>query len=170
MEFEEHVLGKLSRGVAVLLTLYVGLKFWDLEARGYFGAMFEGTIASNLFLLEMALFIIPVFIAIGTAKSATQKTIVLQSACVVAGVIVNRLNVLFAGLYEAAHMSYIPSVTEFAVSFGIIAMGCLAYLFIVENFEVFEKDAENNPYVENQELGYTPKVVFEVESNQKVMH
>lgn len=164
MEFEKHILEKLSKGVAVLLTLYVGLKLWDLESRGYFSAMFEGTLASNLFLFEMALFIIPIFIALGTAKRATEKSITLQAAFVVIGVIVNRLNVLLTGLHEAAHMSYIPAVTEFAITFGIISIGCLAYLFIVENFEVFETGAKNNPYEENQKLGYTPKIVLDVDT------
>ncbi len=167
MEFERDVLAKLSKGIGVLLTLYVGLKLWDLESRGHIRTMFEGTVPSNMFLIEMSLFIIPILIIMFTSKNPTQKTISLSASFVVLGVIVNRLNILFAGLYQAAPMGYIPAITEFAVSFGIISMGCLAYLFIVENFEVFEPEAENNPFVENQQNGLAPEYVLDFDSKQQ---
>lgn len=150
MEFEDHILRKLAMVVAVISSLYVFLKLFDLQMRGYLTAMFNGTLASNMFLVEMALFIIPVLIVVFGLFSKPAKNTVAVGASVVIGVIVNRLNVLFTGLYESAHMSYFPAVTEFAVSFGIIAMGCLAYLFFVENFDVFDREIENNPYVQNE--------------------
>ncbi|KUO51540.1 MAG: hypothetical protein APF76_12840 [Desulfitibacter sp. BRH_c19] len=167
MEFEKHVLAKLSKGIAILLTLYVGLKLWDLQARGHIGTMFEGTLPSNMFLIEMSLFIIPILIVMFTSKNASQRAISWSASLVVAGVVVNRLNILFTGLYQAAPMGYIPAITEFAVSFGIISMGCLAYLFIVENFEVFEPEAENNPFVENQQKGLAPEYVLDMDSKQQ---
>ncbi|MEW6622923.1 MAG: NrfD/PsrC family molybdoenzyme membrane anchor subunit [Bacillota bacterium] len=145
MEFEKDILGRLIKGVALISAVYVALKLWDLEARGYLSALFDGTLASNMFLVELALFIIPTLLIIFNSKRLSQKTIVAGAVLIVAGVVVNRLNVLFMGLYQAAHMSYFPALTEFAVTFGIISMGCLAYLFIVENFEVFTHEEVKLP-------------------------
>ena len=150
MEFEDHVLSKLAKFIAVLASLYVLIKLWDLQARGYITAMFEGSIASNMFLFEMLLFILPVFIMVFGLLGKSSRNTLVTGVLIVLGVVVNRLNVLFTGLYEAAPMAYFPAITEFAISFGIIAFGCIGYLFIVENFEVFPREAHNNPYVENE--------------------
>jgi Ni/Fe-hydrogenase subunit HybB-like protein len=67
----------------------------------------------------------------------TKIIIVRNAVFMVLGVVLNRDNVVFTGMTEAAGASYFPSAAELFRSLGLISGGILIYLFIVENFDVF---------------------------------
>lgn len=155
MEFNQPMFAKLLKIVGGVLVVYVALVVGDLAARGVLGNVFAGTLASNMFIFELLLFIVPIFLIFTNSKGSTGGT-VLAALLVVMALIVNRANVLFTGLYEAAPMGYTPAFSEFSITFGIIAIGCIAFLFIAENFEVFGKGEKNNPFEENIKNGTIP--------------
>jgi Ni/Fe-hydrogenase subunit HybB-like protein len=63
--------------------------------------------------------------------------IVRNAVLLVLGVALNRGNVVFTGMAKAAGESYFPSAAELFLSIGLVSVGILVYLFIVENFDVF---------------------------------
>lgn len=63
--------------------------------------------------------------------------IVRNAVLLVLGVGLNRGNVVFTGMAEATGSAYFPSMAELFLSIGLISVGILIYLFIVENFDVF---------------------------------
>ncbi|MGF7186681.1 Ni/Fe-hydrogenase subunit HybB-like protein [Desulfitispora alkaliphila] len=156
MKFEQRILGQLMIGVAFILAIYLAFNLWNLSNRGYLEAAFAGTFTGNMYLLELALFAFPLLLIIVGPGRKSKGGIVLSALMVVTGVVANRLNVLFTGLHEAAPVSYFPSGMEIMITLGLISIGCLVYLFVVENFNVFPKGVKNNPYIENQQRGFVP--------------
>lgn len=155
--FEIDLLGKLAKIIAVVALFYLAFRIWDLASLGQLGTIFEGTIYSNLFIFEMLLFIIPVLLVFFGPGRSSKIGIAAASSFIVAGVAANRVNIVFAGLWQSAPLPYIPSILEFFVTLGLISMLCLVYLFIVENFKVFPLEEENNPFKENVENGIIPE-------------
>ena len=134
-----HGLAKMS---CYAMMVYFLLKTYDLVERGIFGLMFLGNLEGNLFLVEM---IFGIIVPIGIVFSKAGKTslgLLSYGLLVAGGVVLNRLNIVFVGMSKASGGIYIPSVWECAVSVGLVAIGCLAYCFVVENFRVFGHDAE----------------------------
>lgn len=130
-----HGLAKIS---CYGMMVYLVLKVYDLVERGAFGLMFLGNLQGNLFLLEMILGII---IPIGIVFSKVGKTrtgLFIYGLFVSGGVVFNRLDIVFVGMNKTSGGFYIPAVTEAAVSIGLVAIGCLAYCFVVENFNILD--------------------------------
>ena len=89
---------------------------------------------SNLYLLEMVGgILVPLFI-IFSPLAHRKYGVLVYSWLVVAGVVLNRMNCVFTAMYKSG--DYFPSPFEFAVSIGLVSIGCLAYGIIVENFNV----------------------------------
>ena len=145
-EVPVSVLHGLVRISGVFMILYLALKLYDLANRGVFHLVFAGNLEGNMFLAEIILgVIIPLFIAFSSAGN-TRKGLVTFGALVSGGLIFNRMNVVFTGMSAALGGWYFPSVMEWAVSIGLVAIGCLAYCFIVENFNIMEhKDHHQAP-------------------------
>ncbi|MEW6064907.1 MAG: NrfD/PsrC family molybdoenzyme membrane anchor subunit [Bacillota bacterium] len=139
-----HVLRGLVRIAGVFMILYLALKFYDLANRGVIGLMFKGNLEGNMFLLEIVLgVIIPIFIAF-SGMSNTRKGLITFGVLVSGGVIFNRMNVVFTGMSAALGGWYFPSVMEWAFSIGLVAIGCLAYCFIAENFNILEHEEHHH--------------------------
>jgi Ni/Fe-hydrogenase subunit HybB-like protein len=133
------VLRGLVRISAVALLIYFIAKIGDLLVAGELGGAFAGTFASNMFLLELGLgCLVPLLLFFGGA-CAKRGGLILYGICVVAGVVMNRFNVVMTGMGEYLNRAggqYFPSWTEFVVSAGLVCIACLIYLFIVENFNI----------------------------------
>ncbi|SHK09439.1 NrfD/PsrC family molybdoenzyme membrane anchor subunit [Desulforamulus aeronauticus] len=130
------VLRGLVRIAGVFMILYLGLKFYDLAARGVVNLIFAGNLEGNMFMAEIILGVmIPVYIAF-SSMSNTRKGLITFGILVSGGLIFNRMNVVFTGMSAALGGWYFPSIMEWAVSIGLISIGCLVYCFIAENFNI----------------------------------
>ncbi|AGL01008.1 NrfD/PsrC family molybdoenzyme membrane anchor subunit [Desulfoscipio gibsoniae] len=122
-----------------MMLIYLALKIGDLIYRDAFKWVFSGTLEGNMFLLEIvAGVIIPIIICF-SSLSSTRKGLVTFGALTVFGVILNRMNVVFTGMSKSLGGNYFPSMMEWVVSIGLVSIGVLAYMFIVENFGILEK-------------------------------
>lgn len=141
-EFKLDVMQFLGKFTAWFLGIYFVLKLVDLNNRGQFGNMFSGTIEGNMFILEMVIgVILPILIYLLPSFRNTVRGLVTAATGTIVGVILNRINVVFTGMSASAGASYFPSFMEVAITLGLISTGVLAYLFIVENFEVFTEES-----------------------------
>lgn len=137
-EFEFDVLESLGKLARWFLGAYLLLKIVDLTYRGQLGTILEGSLESNLFIVEIVGgVVIPLIMYFTPSIRETPAGLVTASALVVGGVVMNRINVAFTGLLKTAGGSYFPAWTEFIVTLGLIALGILMYCFIVENFNIF---------------------------------
>ncbi|MTJ84355.1 MAG: Ni/Fe-hydrogenase cytochrome b subunit [Telmatospirillum sp.] len=137
-----EVLTRLIRVSGGALILYLLLKIGDLAVRDRLGMLFDGSFESVFFLLEMGLGVM-VPIAISFSRLAHVRAwVVAFGVLVSAGVVLNRYDVVVTGMISSTGSVYWPAFGELAISIGLVCMGCLAYLFICENFRIIEEAAE----------------------------
>ncbi|MDK2986853.1 MAG: hypothetical protein PWQ96_2498 [Clostridia bacterium] len=137
---DKQILRSFIRISGYVMIAYLAIKIIDLIRLGAFGYIFEGSLESNMFLFEMIIGVIIPIIICFSPLSATKKGLITFGVFTTAGVVLNRMNVVFTGMYKALGSGYFPAWTEWAVSAGLIAGGILLYLFIVENFNILEYD------------------------------
>ncbi|SDH32638.1 NrfD/PsrC family molybdoenzyme membrane anchor subunit [Desulfosporosinus hippei] len=127
---------KISAGAMIL---YMMLKITDMVVRGTFANAFAFDLPSIMFLSELTFgVIIPIIIAF-SSLSSTRKGLIWFGILTVSGVVMNRFDVLFTGMGKYLNQyggSYVPAVSEFVVSLGLVSIACLAYLFLAENFNI----------------------------------
>ncbi len=129
-EPEKEILDGLARGSGIALGLYLVVRLGDLVWRGNLGLAFKGDLASVMFLLEIALFAVPIYLY-------RQGSRLLASSLVIAGVVLNRFDVNFFA-QAAARTPYFPAVTEILVTVGLVSFVVLAYRFLVFRLPVLE--------------------------------
>mgnify|MGYP006278236935 FL=1 len=142
---EREMLGKLAAYIPMLLGVYFAAKLIDLLNRGSLGYAFEGTLAGNMFLLEVGLgVVIPFFILTNAKRRRSVRWLMTGATLVIFGVVMNRLNVFLIGYTPTGgQSSYFPSFGEIAVTAGFIALIVLIYRFVVFNFPVIEHFKEH---------------------------
>lgn len=126
-------LGQIGGG---MMILYFVLKVYDLVNRGALPLVFKGNLEGNMFLVEMVFGILLPIILIFSSFTKTQRGMVIYGLLVSGGVILNRVDVSMVGMSAQAATSYFPSLWEFMTSIGIVAIGCLMYCAIAENFNI----------------------------------
>ena len=141
------VLAEMVRLAGLIMVGYLCLKVADLAWRGVLLEAFDGSITSNLFLLELGLgVLLPAVLFLGRGVGHRPARLVSAASLVVLGVALNRANVVFTGMISSTGgASYIPSPSEIGLTVGLVAAGILAYLFIVENFPVHPAEAHATP-------------------------
>lgn len=140
---ELPVFASLTKVTLCMLVVYFIVKLIDLNYRGVYAMAFNGSFESNMFLLEMGLFVLVPIIMYAIPSIRNQLWGVLTaSILVVVGVVFNRMNVVFTGMAASMGGSYFPSVWEWLITLGMWSGLALAYLFIVENFPIFGKEHE----------------------------
>lgn len=141
---EMNVLSRLARFIPILLIVYLGAEVMNIVNRDTYVYLFDGSIESIMFWIEMVVGIIVPFIILIFEKYRKNPTwLFIAVALVVFGVALNRINVFITGytpLY--AEDPYIPAWTEIAVTVGFISLIILLYRFFALNFPVIE-DMEN---------------------------
>ncbi|MBU4532560.1 MAG: NrfD/PsrC family molybdoenzyme membrane anchor subunit, partial [Eubacteriales bacterium] len=117
----------------------------DLTYRGVWPYVFNGTLQGNLFIVEILFgILVPMIMYFTPSIRNSVGGIVTASVLVVAGVIFNRMNVVFTGMAPASGGAYFPHWMEWSVTIGLVAAGILVYCFVVENFAIFHEDQEGH--------------------------
>jgi len=146
---ETGTLASLGGAARWILLFYAALRLSDLAVRGQLRWAWLAGWHSVLFWLELGLMALApaalLFIPAVRASRAGQFT---AAVIGVAGVVLNRIDV--GGLAHAGRTGpwYLPSWTEIAASAGVVSAAALAFLFMVERFQVWEerpRDPEADP-------------------------
>jgi len=125
-ECKTDILRGLAMGTSVTLLFYFILRVGDILLKGNLGLMLADG-AGKLFMLEMALVLIPMSMLFVNSRSAQNPTAFFIPQCLVlAGVILNRMNVLFLVQIEEG-VVYFPTYIEIIITLGLIAAIVLAY-------------------------------------------
>jgi Ni/Fe-hydrogenase subunit HybB-like protein len=156
---DHGVLRSLIKISGWLMLIYLALKVGDLFYRGAAGMVFKGSLEGNMFLLEMiAGIIIPIIISFTPKLLNSTAGLLSFSLLAAAGVIINRMNVVFTGMSGYMGGFYFPSWMEWTVSAGLVAFGVLGYLFVVENFNVIPGQDGNEKKESDISVGKAVKV------------
>lgn len=142
---EMHVLTPLSKFMIMLLGLYTVAKISDLMIREAYVHIFDGTVASTMFIVEMVFgLFVPLAMLMSHRVRRTPALLFVASTLVVLGVALNRLNVfLVAYTPPFATTPYFPSLVEIMITVGAISGLILAYRVCVTIFPVLSHEEEN---------------------------
>lgn len=120
------ILRGLAKGTAITLLVYFVFRVGDIMIKGNAGLITADS-AGILFIIEMALVLVPmVMLFINSNSAQTAGAVIIPQILVLAGVVLNRMDVLFlAQLREG--VSYQPSIIEIIITAGLIALIIVAY-------------------------------------------
>ncbi|MBO6247019.1 MAG: Ni/Fe-hydrogenase cytochrome b subunit [Anaerovibrio sp.] len=133
-EIPHNIMLKLTRVGAGMMFVYLLLKLYDLFEKHEWNYVFQGTLQSNMYCVEMLFGILSPLVIIVSPLSKKRGGLLTYATLTVFGVILNRLNCVFTSMYESG--SYFPGIGEIIVSVGLISLGVLIYCFLVENFNI----------------------------------
>lgn len=136
----------MLRGLATIgagvMGLYLVLKGADLFWTGAWRQLITGTWESWLYVGEIitAAVVPMVLVALPRTRNTTEGLLT-ASAFAAAGLAWNRLDVGIFGYFRDAGTVYFPSIAEWAVCLGVVAGAALLFLYVSENFAVFEGES-----------------------------
>ncbi len=144
---EMHLLSPLARFVPWVLGIYLALKLGDVAWRGAYVHLLPFTTQSVCWLAEVGLGVAAPMVMLALPQvRRSPRWLFAAALLVVGGVLFNRVNVfLIAYTPPFATRPYVPAISEFAVTIGLIAALVLCYRLIVAWFPVLHERHEMTP-------------------------
>jgi len=137
---ELPILSGLARVLAVVMSVYLWVRFLDLAHRHVFPLLLRNRIETWLFALEIVLMAVPTVLLYQASVRERPGALYACAVMVVFGFITNRLNVGTAGLEAGSGTHYIPRWSEIAVTLSIVAAGFAIFRVIAQYFPIFEEE------------------------------
>lgn len=125
---ETHILKYLAVTIAWALALFLVVRFADLIVRGKLGLVFAGDFLSMMFLIETALFALPMVILAFPANRASARLLFVSGVSMLLAGSLYRIDAFLVAFDPGGHFTYFPSLTEMLVTVGIFAFEILAYM------------------------------------------
>ena len=130
----------------IFILVNFALKIVYLTAAGKLQYLMIQSSTTYLFYLEILLgTIVPAFFLSSKKFRENKKYLYFSSLFVIAGFLLNRMNVSVTSLAAMTTASYFPSVYEISVTLMLCTIGMWAFKFITANFPVFEEEHEDEP-------------------------
>jgi Ni/Fe-hydrogenase subunit HybB-like protein len=133
---ELYLYRRLTRVLRWLLVFFLATRFADLIYRDALGAVFENTAQGVMFVIDTALFLIPLIIIFHNKWRGNARLLFLAATCLVLAGAVFRFNALIVGFTPSAGYVYFPSVIELLVSIGLLALEVIGFIYIVKVFPI----------------------------------
>jgi Ni/Fe-hydrogenase subunit HybB-like protein len=129
---EMHIYKRLARYTPWLIGFYLLMRFADLTARGAWGYIIEGSLQSNMFIVEILIFLIALVMFASPNVRANPRPLFIACCFAILGVIVNRVDTYLIG-YTPLFMDqrYYPAIGEIFVTAGLVSTLILIYRFLV---------------------------------------
>jgi Ni/Fe-hydrogenase subunit HybB-like protein len=153
---ELPLLAGMARVLAVLMSVYLWIRFLDLFHRDALALLSRNRTETWLFGLEILLLAIPTVLLYQKAVRLRPGALY---ACVVSllfGFIANRLNIAVTGMEAGSGTHYIPKWSEVAITLSIVAVGFAVFRVIAHYFPIFEEEPHAASHVEAEEYERVP--------------
>lgn len=138
---ELPLLASMGRVLAVLLSVYLWVRFLDLSHRHVLALLTRNRTETWLFLLEMALLAVPMVLLYRRGIRLNPGALYACAVMVIFGFIANRLNVGITALEAGSGTYYTPRWSEISITLAIVAAGFAVFRAIAQYFPVFEAQA-----------------------------
>jgi len=135
---ELPLLASIARVLAVAMSVYLWIRFLDLFHRGAFALLERNRIETWLFLLEIALAVVPTVLLYQAPIRRSPGALYICAVMVVFSFIANRLNVSITGIEAGSGTHYFPKWSEVAITLSLVASGFAIFRVIGQYFPVFE--------------------------------
>lgn len=133
---ETDMLCKLSGLIPWLLGGYLLIRFQDINASGLLPLAFSGGLQGNMFLLENILLLGAFLLLIYPINRCSPRMLFIAAMLIMAGGGLYRLNTYLIGYDPGNGFHYFPSVPELLITFSIIAVEIMGYIWFVKRFPV----------------------------------
>ncbi|SPE27249.1 Polysulphide reductase, NrfD [Candidatus Sulfopaludibacter sp. SbA3] len=148
---ELPLLASMARVLAVVMSVYLWIRFLDMSHRHVFGLLARNRIETWLFALEIVLIAVPTVLLYQHRIRMQPGKLYACAVMVVFGFIANRLNVGITGLEAGSGVHYVPRWTEIAITLSIVAAGFAIFRLIAQYFPIFEAASHEQPQTEMAE-------------------
>jgi Ni/Fe-hydrogenase subunit HybB-like protein len=135
---ELPLVASIARALAVAMSVYLWIRFLDLLHRGVFGLLLRNRTETWLFLLEIALAVVPTALLFQARIRRNPAAMYACAVMVIFGFVANRLNVGITGLEAGSGTHYFPKWSEVSITLSLVAVGFAIFRVIGQYFPVFE--------------------------------
>jgi len=139
-----EVLLGLARGSLIVSGLYLILKIFDLVRGPGIGLAFNGSLTSNMYLIEMIIgVVLPFVLLLNKGVRTRVNGIFCVNILVIIGTMLNRMNVGIISMAEyngALGRDYFPSWMEFLVTMAMIAFAIVGFKISVKYLNVLKME------------------------------
>ncbi|MCA1765450.1 MAG: hypothetical protein LC633_04245, partial [Desulfobulbaceae bacterium] len=133
---ERGMLSRLAGLIPWVLGGYLVVRFQEINAAGLFPYAFSGGLHGNMFLLENFLLLGALLILIYPVNRRSPKMLFISSMLILVGGGLYRLNAYLIGYDSGIGYHYFPSSPELLITFAIIALELMGYIWFVKRFPV----------------------------------
>jgi Ni/Fe-hydrogenase subunit HybB-like protein len=136
---EMPLLQSVAKALVAALAFYATVRLADMARLGVLGEIFAGSREARFFQLEMLIgVVLPLVLLLLPAVRRNSERLFRTAALVVAGLVVNRLNVSLTGLEGYLGGHYVPSVAEAVVTLMLVGCGVAAFTLAVRYLPIME--------------------------------
>jgi Ni/Fe-hydrogenase subunit HybB-like protein/Fe-S-cluster-containing dehydrogenase component len=133
---EVPMLRALALPISLVLLLYAALRTGDVLYRDQLTAILKLDGYSMLFMLEMGLLTLPALALLAWRHRAGAFYLALFAVAVILGGALYRFSTFLIVFKPGPEWSYFPSISEFAVTIGLVSAELLAYVVLVKKFPI----------------------------------
>jgi len=141
-QLEISLLASMGRVLAVLLAVYLAMRFVDLRHREALPLLGVARTETYLFWLEIILLLLPLLLLLRQHVRQNPGGLYACAVMVIFGFVANRLNISVTGMEAGSGTHYLPKWTEVMITLSIIALG----------FAIFRAAAKHLPIFAEEEL------------------
>jgi Ni/Fe-hydrogenase subunit HybB-like protein len=134
----------VAKTMAILLPLYVILRFLDLFDSPAFPFLFNSQPCNYYLGIELCLFLLPTLLLLRQHEACSARTLDISAALVIGGFMVNRLNLSITSREAVAGILYVPRWTDVMIAAGAIAVCVVLYSLAVRYLDVFSQTTSPN--------------------------
>ena len=137
---ESPVLSGMSKVIIGLTLVFLIVRLLVLTLQGKLGLVFSADFASLLFIIETALFIVPLVILLSPERRARGSQLLIAAVSLLLAGTLYRFDAYLFTLNPGPGYSYFPSVPEIMITLGIVAFELMAYLVLVKVLPVLHRE------------------------------
>jgi len=138
---EAPIITSLARAIPVVIIVLLTIRVIDMTVRGTWVYLAPRPFQTFTFLLHMTLLLIPTFVLLNPRLVSQPRIVFWAALCVVAAVIVNRLNVAWFRMLPSAETIYIPSWQEIVITLNLISIGVVLFGLAARYLPLFEHES-----------------------------
>ena len=141
-KLETPLLMSMARVLAVMLLVYLTMRFLDLNHRGVLGRIAVPETETYLFALEILLMLVPMVLLFQKRVRMSPAALYGCAVAVIFGFVANRLNVSVTGMEDGSGVRYLPKWTEITVTLALIAVGFALFRVAAHYLPVFPEEKQ----------------------------
>ncbi len=137
---ESSLLSGLSKAIIGLLAGFLIIRTIVLAVQGKLGLIFAGDFASLMFVLETALFVIPLIILLSPTRRQQGSQLLIAAVCMLFAGTLYRFDAFLITFNPGPGYTYFPSVPEIMITLSIVALELMIYIVVVKTLPVLHQE------------------------------